>query len=1047
MDNVKAVIRSNNLIKKRTKDCVKDFLTIQGDFIEKVKGIVGRLDTVKSVADIFLGDDRREVLENYQPLEEVHLAVCGYNSSGKTSFIHELLGLGDFLPASEGAVTARIVKFSYAPEAAACLIRYTSLNDSIENAERVDLSEPFTSKMKKKTRTDKLRKLIRIHLLRPEDIPKESDRFTQWAKTFIEIRVPAPILELGLHVYDTPGFLGSDSPVLRDNLLELVSSVHPTLVFLYDNATVSDDSRKCYEKLKEALRSEILGVDIFFLNTKADVSVIRKNARNCDDSNGGNNNNEAGDDDDDDEDDNDDDNAAILQKERLDRFNLLRDVDEMQGDIHYEEDSGRTPCLDQCDCFDIFSSLLPKDSMEKMMKRQAIDRIIRFAAISDLRLTKDVIATVQVAISAFFDFVLVTNRRSTDEWKQLRDEALEWGKNFSQVYRASADQIAAEANLRLPERFREKLNEIKEKACKDCEERGWRFDDTRNKTYSSSSFKTIRMFNLCAKDIFHAVTHWKRKPCTVVQTFIDMLVERDVIKPILQKITSKVSKGIEESMGKMFTTHIHYKNELLSAAYREVLIDTGDLGSLNRVSIGETISVWMRAIIVSPAILVIFGVAFALGAIFDISQREESDDFFRKQMRQRANDILTYLRDLEKSLSTLGTQIKTKMVEWIDDEHKKFRKKVIGYYEIACRTLKQRDNGYQLARQFAPQFAQIECCLEANINLAAHYGSSPVIDEQVILGTGGFFTVHPASWGNETLVAKKLRDHITNQDVAFLEAHFHRTITRLDIPHMAPLKYLYQGENSALYLLLPRYATDLHEFLKNNMKKITADKAVQISRNIASVIAHMHAHDLVHRDIKVQNILVDEAERVYLADFGTCQHGKENTTFIGSHPLPPDIAAIRLSSSESSNSTRQYSYEGTGVDVYLIGLLMYACAPKDNYIPLSDNTADNIHLLDRRRVPERYCQLITRCLDKQVKQRPAANEIIIELDAIAKQLCIVCEEAPRFARLVPCGHKVVCVGCLEKLRQKSTQMRCIICQQAVTDVMDDNDSTTFILLH
>ncbi|CAF4254587.1 unnamed protein product, partial [Rotaria sordida] len=61
------------------------------------------------------------------------------------------------------------------------------------------------------------------------------------------------------------------------------------------------------------------------------------------------------------------------------------------------------------------------------------------------------------------------------------------------------------------------------------------------------------------------------------------------------------------------------------------------------------------------------------------------------------------------------------------------------------------------------------------------------------------------------------------------------------------------------------------------MERVTADKAIKISRNIANVIAHMHAYNLVHRDIKVENILMDEDE-VYLADFGTCQVGIENTT-------------------------------------------------------------------------------------------------------------------------------------------------------------------------
>ncbi|CAF0736774.1 unnamed protein product [Adineta steineri] len=477
-------------------------------------------------------------------------------------------------------------------------------------------------------------------------------------------------------------------------------------------------------------------------------------------------------------------------------------------------------------------------------------------------------------------------------------------------------------------------------------------------------------------------------------------------------------------MDKKLFTCIRNKNELLYASYQEVLVDIGESGNLDQLSVGVVITKLLKVVFCGPLFMAFLGVGFGLGVLGDVFYNVSMDSEAQLHMLDRQRNILTHLEFLKKFLGTMGHQIETKMIEWIDNEHKKFRNKVNGYYKVVCRTLEHRGHAYELARSFAPQLARIECRSEASLNLAAHHGSSPIIDEQIVLGTGGFFTVHPASWENENeLVAKKLRDHITNQDFSYLEAHFHRTITKLNIPYMVHLKYLYEGNSSALYLLLPRYESDLHSFLQDNMNKITADKAIRISHDIASVIAYMHAHDLVHRDIKVQNILVDKHEKVYLADF------------------------VPSSSSASSHSSHQYSYEGTEVDVYLLGLLMYACAPKDSYIAPCDNTSEQLHLLDRRRVPERYCQLIARCLNKESKQRPSAKEIVTELDAIDGKLCIICEDALHFVRLHPCGHKVVCFECLEQLRRNFTNIQCIICKQAFTDIREDNDSSTFIQLH
>ncbi|CAF1428746.1 unnamed protein product [Adineta ricciae] len=103
---------------------------------------------------------------------------------------------------------------------------------------------------------------------------------------------------------------------------------------------------------------------------------------------------------------------------------------------------------------------------------------------------------------------------------------------------------------------------------------------------------------------------------------------------------------------------------------------------------------------------------------------------------------------------------------------------------------------------------------------------------------------------------------------------------------------------------MPRYSTSLRSFLeKKNLRGINADKAIEISRNTASVIAYMHTYDLVHRDIEVENILIDEYDLVYLADF--------------------DITVLMSSTASNSSSDRLQSYKDSAIDVYLLGVLMF----------------------------------------------------------------------------------------------------------------------------
>ncbi|CAF5005398.1 unnamed protein product, partial [Rotaria sp. Silwood1] len=108
-----------------------------------------------------------------------------------------------------------------------------------------------------------------------------------------------------------------------------------------------------------------------------------------------------------------------------------------------------------------------------------------------------------------------------------------------------------------------------------------------------------------------------------------------------------------------------------------------------------------------------------------------------------------------------------------------------------------RKKAYALVRRYADQFARIECRLVANLDFAKHHGMKPNINIQEELSRGGFFSIHSASWDAEqSLVAKIILDPMAHPDVAYLEAHFHRTVANLNIERTVPLRYLYEEDNS-----------------------------------------------------------------------------------------------------------------------------------------------------------------------------------------------------------------------------------------------------------
>ncbi|XP_071546873.1 dual serine/threonine and tyrosine protein kinase-like [Panulirus ornatus] len=234
--------------------------------------------------------------------------------------------------------------------------------------------------------------------------------------------------------------------------------------------------------------------------------------------------------------------------------------------------------------------------------------------------------------------------------------------------------------------------------------------------------------------------------------------------------------------------------------------------------------------------------------------------------------------------------------------------------QLTCRLERTEGQQTRIKKVDAPKLARLS--LEStSLRDMILYGM-PRLDRE--LGRGQYGVVYGCEvWGGYRPCAVKSLVPLDEKHWNDLAMEFHYTRSVPEHERIVALRgsvidHTYgQGETPAVLLIMDRLTRDLYSAIKHGLDWLVR---LQISLDVTQGIRFLHSQGLVHRDIKLKNVLLDKNNRAKLTDLGFC---KPEAMMSGSIVGTPIHMAPELFTGHYDNS----------VDVYAFGILFwYICA-------------------------------------------------------------------------------------------------------------------------
>lgn len=210
-----------------------------------------------------------------------------------------------------------------------------------------------------------------------------------------------------------------------------------------------------------------------------------------------------------------------------------------------------------------------------------------------------------------------------------------------------------------------------------------------------------------------------------------------------------------------------------------------------------------------------------------------------------------------------------------------------------------------------------------------------------------------------------------------------KAISRLQHQNIVSI-YEYGHEDSYRFIAMQFVdGTDLGRYIAEH-RILPIQEIIDLSKQICRGLRYAHSNEIIHRDIKPQNVLLDKSGVARLSDFGIAKiFSATNITMTGSAVGTPEYM-----SPEQAQGKRLDAQ----TDIYSFGILMYEMLTRKPPFIANNPMAvayKQVHeqpmpvSLKRKDTPKRLELIVLKAMKKEKKDRYASIEEVLEhLDSV-----------------------------------------------------------------